>query len=146
MARGRYTFLVKRSRRGDSGLKRATEKLLEKATRSVEAAARLTNDGDAEFAVARAYYAMFYVAEALLSENELRFRKHAGVHRAFAQHFVKNGLLDKKYHRWLIAAFSKRITGDYGIDSDLTDEDAAVLISQAREFLKTARQFIQKKV
>ena len=111
----------------------------------MEAAERLTKDGDAEFAVGRAYYAMFYAAEALLNEKELRFRKHAGVHGAFAQHFVKSGLIDKKYHRWLVAAFSKRITGDYGIDSDLTAEDAAVLISQAREFLKAATQFLEKK-
>ena len=126
-------------------MKRATTKFLEKATRSVEAAERLTKDGDAEFAVGRAYYAMFYAAEALLNENELRFRKHAGVHRAFAQHFAKNGLMDKKYHRWLVAAFSKRITGDYGIDSDLTAEDAAVLIGQAREFLNAATQLLEKK-
>jgi uncharacterized protein (UPF0332 family) len=126
-------------------LKRATTKFLEKAARSVEAAERLKKDGDAEFAVGRAYYAMFYAAEALLNENELRFRKHSGVHRAFARHFAKNGLIDEKYHRWLVAAFSKRITGDYGIDSDLTAEDAAVLISQAREFLKMATQFLEKK-
>jgi uncharacterized protein (UPF0332 family) len=126
-------------------LKRATEKFLEKASRSVEAAERLTKYGDAEFAVGRAYYAMFYAAEALLSENELRFRKHAGVHRAFAQQFVKNGMLDQKYHRWLVAAFSKRITGDYGIDSELTAEDAVVLIRQARDFLKAATQLLEKK-
>jgi uncharacterized protein (UPF0332 family) len=58
---------------------------------------------------------------------------------------VKTGLLDGKYHQWLLEAFSQRITGDYGIDSDLTAEDAAVLISQAREFLKTATQFLEKK-
>jgi uncharacterized protein (UPF0332 family) len=126
-------------------LKRATAKFLEKAARSVEAAERLTKDGDAEFAVGRAYYAMFYAAEALLNENQLRFRKHAGVHRAFAQHFAKNGLLDEKYHRWLIAAFSKRIIGDYGIDADLTAEDAAVLIDQAHQFLKAATQFLEKR-
>lgn len=126
-------------------MKPATAKFLEKAARSVEAAEQLTKHGNAEFAVGRAYYAMFYAAEALLNENELRFRKHAGVHRAFAQHFAKNGLLDEKYHRWLIAAFSKRITGDYGIDSDVTAEDAAVLIDQAHLFLKAATEFLEKK-
>jgi uncharacterized protein (UPF0332 family) len=126
-------------------LKSTTAKFLGKAARSVEAAQQLTKYGNAEFAVGRAYYAMFYAAEALLNENELRFRKHAGVHRAFAQHFAKNGLLDEKYHRWLIAAFSKRITGDYGIDSDVTAEDAAALIGQAQEFLQAARQLIEKR-
>src|SRR5262247_3707832 len=72
--------------------------------------------GDAEFSVGIAYYAMFYTAQAMLNEEELRFRKHAGVHSAFAERFVKSGLMDKKYHRWLLSAFSKRITGDYGIE------------------------------
>jgi uncharacterized protein (UPF0332 family) len=88
---------------------------------------------------------MFYIAEALLNERGHRFRKHGGVHGAFREHFVKTRLLDGKYHQWLLEAFSQRITGDYGLESDLTAEDAAVLISQAREFLEAATQFLEKK-
>jgi uncharacterized protein (UPF0332 family) len=44
-----------------------------------------------------------------------------------------------------LEAFSQRIAGDYGLESDLTAEDAEVLISQAREFLKAAQQFLQTK-
>jgi uncharacterized protein (UPF0332 family) len=54
-------------------------------------------------------------------------------------------LLDGKYHQWLLEAFSQRITGDYGLESDLTAEDAAVLIRQTREFLAAATQFLEKK-
>lgn len=125
-------------------MKEATKKLLEKATRVLRIAERLGKSGDAEFSVGRAYYAMFYVAEALLNERGLRFRKHGGVHAAVAEHFVKTGLLDGKYHRWLLEAFSKRITGDYGIDADLTSEDASLLIGQAREFMDAAKQFLEK--
>jgi uncharacterized protein (UPF0332 family) len=88
---------------------------------------------------------MFYTAEALLNERGHRFRKHGGVHGAFREHFVKTRLLDGKYHQWLLEAFSQRITGDYGLESDLTAEDAAVLISQAREFLEAATQFLKSK-
>ena len=126
-------------------MKEATQKLLDKAARVLKIAERLRAEEDGEFAVGRAYYAMFYTAEALLNEKGHRFRKHSGVHSAFREHFVRNGLLAGKYHRWLLEAFSQRITGDYGIDSDLTAEDAAVLISQAREFLKAATQFLEKK-
>lgn len=125
-------------------MKETTGKLLQKAGRSLQVAERLTKSGDAEFAVGRTYYAMFYSAEALLNEKGLRFRRHAGVHGAFAEHFVKTGLLDKRYHRWLLAAFSKRITGDYGIETELTSEDASLLIGQAREFLEAAKQFLEK--
>lgn len=127
-------------------MKETTAKLLEKASRSLQAAEGLTRSGDAEFSVGRAYYGMFYTAQALLNEKELRFRKHPGVHSAFAEQFVKTGLLDKKYHRWLLSAFSKRMTGDYGIEAELTPEDASLVIGQAQEFLTTAKTFLEKKV
>jgi uncharacterized protein (UPF0332 family) len=126
-------------------VKEATRKLFAKAVRVLDVAERLKANEDAEFAVGRAYYAMFYVAEALLNEKGQRFRKHGGVHGAFADHFVKTGLLHAKYHRWLLEAFSKRITGDYGLDSDLTTEDVNLLIGQAREFLAAAKQFLEGK-
>jgi len=126
-------------------MKEATQKLLAKAARAVKFAERLATDDDGEFAVGRAYYAMFYIAEALLNEGGHRFRKHGGVHGAFREHFVKTGLLDGKYHRWLLEAFSLRTTADYGIESDLTAEDAAVLIGEAREFLEAATKFLETK-
>lgn len=75
-------------------MKEATRWLLEKASRSLRAAERLLNGGDAEFAVGRAYYAMFHAAQALLNERGLRFRKHGAVHGAFGEHFVKTGVFD----------------------------------------------------
>ena len=87
---------------------------------------------------------MFYAAQALLNEKTLRFRRHSGVHNAFAEQFIKSGLIDKRYHRWLVAAFNKRITGDYGIESDLTLEDASLLVGQARELIDAARQYLEK--
>jgi uncharacterized protein (UPF0332 family) len=126
-------------------VKEATQKLIAKAGRVLKFAERLQTVDEAEFVVGRAYYAMFYVAEALLNEEGHRFRKHRGVHGALAEHFVKTGLLDGKYHQWLLEAFSQRITGDYGIESDLTHEDASLLIGQAHEFLDVAKKFLEKK-
>ena len=120
-------------------MKEVTGKLLEKAERSIHAAERLLRDGDADFAVARAYYAMFYAAKALLEERGLRFRKHAGVHGAFGEHFAKTGQLDPKYHRWLLDSFNQRVTADYGPEATATDEEATTMIEQAREFLPAVR-------
>jgi uncharacterized protein (UPF0332 family) len=80
-------------------VKEASEKLMVKASRAIRAAEVLLREGDLDFAAGRAYYAMFYVAEALLYEKELQFRKHSGVHSAFGEHFAKTGLLDAKFHR-----------------------------------------------
>ncbi len=118
----------------------ATGKLLDKAVRSIAAGEASLAAGHLEAAASRAYYAMFYVAEALLEERGLRFRKHGGVHGAFGEHFAKAGLLDPKYHRWLLAAFNKRISADYGIDAELSATDVGEILGQAREFLDAARR------
>ena len=61
-------------------MKMETRKLLDKASRAIRAAENLLRDGDVDFAAGRAYYAMFYVAEGLLYEKDLRYRKHSAVH------------------------------------------------------------------
>jgi len=118
--------------------------LLEKAKRAIQAARTLLDAGNLpDFATGRAYYAMFYVAEALLEEKSLRFSKHGGVHGAFGEHYVKTGILDAKFHRWLLNAFDQRIEGDYGADVIAVTEDAEKLIAQAEEFLAVAHSYLE---
>lgn len=89
---------------------------------------------------------MFYVAEALLHEKDLRSRKHSGVIALFGETFAKTGAMDAKFHRWLLDAFDKRILADYGVEAVLTREDSAQMIAQAREFLDTVRRLLERKV
>ncbi|MBI3401803.1 MAG: HEPN domain-containing protein [Acidobacteria bacterium] len=70
-------------------------KLVDKAQRAIATAVRLKDD-DPDFALARAYYAMFYAAEALLLDRGLRFRKHGAIHAAFGEQFIKKGILEPK--------------------------------------------------
>ncbi len=51
------------------------EGLLQKAYRNIRSAKLLVGDGDFDTAVSRAYYAMFYVAEALLLSKGLAYSK-----------------------------------------------------------------------
>jgi len=122
-----------------------TRKFFDKANRAVHAAETLLKGGDFDFATGRAYYAMLYAAEALLVERDLRFRKHGSVHAAFGEHFAKSGVLDSKYHRWLLDAYDQRILGDYGVEGVLTKEDVARMIEQAREFVSVACRHLESK-
>ena len=121
-------------------MKSETAKLLAKASRAVEAARQHLQKGDVDFAASRAYYAMFYAAEALLIERELHFKKHSGVHAAFGEHFSKTGVLDPKFHRWLLDAFDLRLEGDYGFEALLNTEDVSEMMSHAVEFVEEARR------
>ena len=123
-------------------MKELTKKFLEKAEEAIVAAQQLLADDHVEFSAGRSYYAMFYVAEALLTEKGLRFRKHGGVHGAFGEHFAKPGVLDPKYHQWLLAAFEERITADYEAGESIETSKAETMIQQAREFLQAAQRYL----
>lgn len=126
-------------------MKEQTAELVSKAERAIQSGENTMNDGDFDFAVSRVYYAMFYIASALLAEKDLFFNKHGGVHGAFAQHFVKTGEFDSKYQKWLVTTFSQRIVGDYGVEADFVLEDVQEIISQARDFLNAAQDYLKPK-
>lgn len=86
---------------------------------------------------------MFYTAEALLAEKELKFKKHVGVHRAFSEHFIKTGIFEQKYYHWLVAAFNSRLVGDYAIRAEFEDDEVQEWIDQAREFLNKVRGYLE---
>ena len=90
-----------------------TQALLERATRYLKSAALLLNDGDYESAVSRAYYAMFYAAEAVLLTEALASSSHKGVLSTFGERFIKTGQLPREMGRELHRAFEKRQLSDY---------------------------------
>lgn len=119
-----------------------TRLLLEKTEHAVRAARVLLDAEESEFAAGRVYYAMFYVAEALLYERGLVFRKHTAVHAAYGKEFAKTGQLDPKFHRWLLTAFDARIQGDYQVTPRVTGEDVEMSLDRAKQFLAAARCFL----
>lgn len=124
-------------------MKETTQRLLEKAQRAIRAGEVLLEADEAEFAAGRVYYAMRFVAEALLYERGMAFRKHTAVQAAFGKEFAKTGLLDPKFHRWLLTASDLRLQGDYQALVHVTDEDVEIGLRQAREFLAAARDLLQ---
>ena len=126
-------------------MKDYSSKLLNKALDAIEGAEALLNIDKAEIAVGRAYYAMFYVAEALLyNEFDLKLNRHGQVIAAYGKNFAKSKELDPKYHRWLRDGFDNRISGDYGVDTGIEEKIAASMINQAREFLDAAREYLSR--
>jgi len=118
--------------------------LITKAHRFTRSARLLLRDGDAESAISRAYYAMFFCAEALLLTKELAFSSHKGVISAFGEHFVKTGLLSPDLGRQLNRAFQERQLGDYealpSFDAAHTEE----ILGQAERFVETVEKYLSQ--
>ena len=79
--------------------------LLIKAERSLRAAERLLDDGDADFCVTRAYYAMFYAAQALLLSRDVRRSKDSAVMAALGTNSSKRHRL----HQGSSSACARRL-------------------------------------
>lgn len=122
-------------------MKLETEALLKKARQSLLAAQALDREGYQDFAAARAYYAMFYAAQALLLGRGLSFSSHAAVIAAFGKEFAKTGALDAKYHRYLIDAQDVRNLADYGIGPEISEAQVHALLTWAEEFLTAAESW-----
>lgn len=118
------------------------EEIIRKAERSLEAALTLFEGNNFDFAVSRAYYSMFYMAEAVLLTKNLSFSKHAGVISGFNQHFIKTGILDYRYYEMLRYAFEQRGIGDYRFEAQISRETAQKVLNDAREFLEVTRKHL----
>jgi len=106
--------------------------LLLKAKQSLEASALLLDEDFYDFSASRAYYAMFYIAEASLLKIGKVFSKHSAVIASFGKEFVKTGIFPQDFHQNLIEAFELRQTGDYGVFNSLDRRSAVELIEKTK--------------
>ena len=116
--------------------------LIEKAKESSKVARNLAKDGHYDFAASRGYYAMFYVAEALLAHLGQSYSKHSAVISAFGREYAKSGKFDAKFHQRLIDAQDLRHTGDYGIEEHVSKKQAQAVCDWADEFIAAAEAFL----
>jgi uncharacterized protein (UPF0332 family) len=111
---------------------------IKKAERSIASARLQLSSGYPEFAAGSAYYAMFYIAEALLENKGLAFSSHGAVHGAFGKEFAKPELMDPRFHRAMLDAFRLRQEGEYNTET-ISKVSAEEVIRDAEEFLSAAK-------
>jgi len=119
-------------------------RLIEKAERSLEAAKVLLDRGDYDFAVSRAYYAMFYCAKAMLLSKGITTKKHSSTISLFCEKFVKSGEFSEELASYLIDAFRKRQIGDYDVFVMPTKDEAEDLINKAESFVEEVKNWLKR--
>ena len=116
--------------------------LLQEARDSIGAARLLLQSGRPKYAASRAYYAMFYIAEALLEGKGLSFSKHSAVIAAFGREFAATGQMPQEFHRYLIDGQDLRQLGDYGPRDSVEADQARELIERAEQFPALAEKMV----
>lgn len=116
------------------------QELLEEARDSLSAARLLLTGGYPGYTASRAYYAMFYIAEAFLEGEGMSFSRHSAVIAAFGHHFAHTGKVPVEFHRFLLEAQELRHSGDYGERHAVTAAQAQQQIVRAEQFLDLAQR------
>jgi uncharacterized protein (UPF0332 family) len=114
----------------------------QRAETNLKAAKDLLEKEYFDIAAARAYYAAFYAASALLLSQDIDTNKHSGVIALVHQHFVKTGKLDKEQGRNLNWLFEIRGVGDYGVSVHVASGEAYLAVKVTEKFLESAKQIL----
>ncbi len=126
-----------------NGIKNGINELIDKARRSLKAAKQMCKSGDYDFAVSRAYYAIFYFSEALLLKKGKTYNKHTAVISGIFESYVKIKELPKEFHKTLHRAFDLRQEGDYLTSNNIIEEIALELISDIEKQIDLAIHSLQ---
>lgn len=116
--------------------------LLLKARQSLSAARVLLDNNFPDYAASRAYYTMFYIAEAFLEGEGMSFSSHAAVISAFGREFARTNKVPSVFHKFLIDGQDLRTSGDYGRLNTVSVEQANEQITNAEQFLELAQNLI----
>ncbi|MEM6252023.1 MAG: HEPN domain-containing protein [Cyanobacteria bacterium P01_D01_bin.156] len=117
------------------------------AKENIRAAQLLAHSHFHDIAISRAYYAMLYVAEALLLDKSAAIpTKHEAVCSAFVETFSKQSLLFQPYGSYLSDGLEARFRADYSHGEKATLVVAKQHINRARVFLDLARHYLTNEV
>ncbi len=92
--------------------------------------------------IGRSYYAMFTATRALLAKDNVDFSKHAGVISYFQKEYIKTGLIDVKYSKYLSQAFQIRNNTDYSDFYLVSKQDAEEQYQKAFDFLEMIKEYL----
>jgi len=120
------------------------EKHLEKAQTKIKAAKILQKHGLYDDAASRAYYAMLHSARAALSKLGLSPKTHTGIIRAFGQHLVKTGTINRIHGENLTKAKDIREKGDYSPYYTTPKETAETIIKNAEELYAEIKKRLEE--
>lgn len=118
---------------------------IENAKEMLEVAQVMLDNDFYTSTVNRAYYAIFYSANALLITKNLASRKHSGVISLFRKNFIKTNLISSEYSDIYGRVMGSRHESDYELDSAITPQIAQENLNDAKRFVLEMKQWLRNK-
>jgi uncharacterized protein (UPF0332 family) len=118
------------------------EAYLTKARHALKVAEKLRAAEEFGDAAGKAYYAMFYAAQALLKAHGINVVKHSAVASMLGREFAKPGRIDSRFHRMFLNARRLRETADYGIFEEIDEPMAILSLKNSRLFIAEVERLL----
>lgn len=116
---------------------------MERSCGSMKEAELMAQGGFYNASINRLYYACYYVAVALLLQNNIITQTHSGVKTMLGMHFTAKGKLSISATKTFTTLFEKRHSGDYDdfvyCDQEMFDE----LYPKAEAFIEEVKGLIE---
>jgi hypothetical protein len=106
-----------------------------RAQKSLQAAEILQQNGLAEDAISRAYYALMHAAKAALLVHDVIAESHTAVRRLFGQVLVMAAGVEREWAQILARGHDQRGAADYDVDFEVDEEVANRLVQDAQRFI-----------
>lgn len=115
---------------------------LDNAEEKMDSAKILLEKGNYKDSVSRSYYAMFTGIRAVLAKDGIDYSKHSGVIAYFQREYVKTGIFEKKYSKYIQNAFQVRNSSDYDDFYVVSKTEAQEQIDRAEELLVAVKIYL----
>jgi uncharacterized protein (UPF0332 family) len=117
----------------------------QRAQKALQAAALLQQNGLAEDAISRAYYAAMHAAKAALLVHDVIAASHAAVRRLFGQVLVMAEGVEREWAQILARSYDQRGAAEYNVDFAVDREAADRLVRDAQRFVERMAIYMMSK-
>jgi phosphoribosylanthranilate isomerase len=90
------------------------------------------------------YYAIFHSIRALLAFDNFNSKTHNGVIFFFSEKYIKTGIFDQVYSKYVSNALTKRMLSDYRDFYIIPKEKVLKQLDQAKEFVNVIEAYLNK--
>lgn len=115
---------------------------LERSKELINDSKQLFKTGSYKSGNNRAYYAIFYAMRAVLTLDEVDFKKHSGVIQYFQREYIKTGLFAKGYSDIIMDSSEIRNSSDYDDFYLASREEALEQIEGAEKFYNAVELYL----
>ena len=120
------------------------DSLLSKSQKYLRSAAVLFELEDFDSCASRAYFAMFYAAQAMLLNETQAFSSKQGIRSSFIDQFVEKGPLPSRAGEAFERASELQEAGDYASDFAVPQTDAEHILAESEAFVNSITNLIMR--